>query len=140
MTKPPGMVARDALRADCDLRLDEALKESFPASDPVAVGHSEHAGTPSGHESSNQVGRQPAASDKELSMGPDTRLVLTSFQDGRAVVEVHYANRHARLELDQLEDRYAGQPTAERAGEEIAALVKALGAWLHDPASRIEQA
>ena len=30
-------------------RLDEALKESFPASDPVAVGHSEHAGTPEGH-------------------------------------------------------------------------------------------
>jgi acyl dehydratase len=31
--------------------LDEALQESFPASDPVAVGHSEHAGTPPGHAS-----------------------------------------------------------------------------------------
>jgi acyl dehydratase len=30
-------------------RLDEALEETFPASDPVAVGHSEHAGTPAGH-------------------------------------------------------------------------------------------
>jgi len=30
-------------------RLGEALKESFPASDRVAVGHSEHAGTPQGH-------------------------------------------------------------------------------------------
>jgi acyl dehydratase len=30
-------------------RLDEALAETFPASDPVAVGHSEHAGTPDGH-------------------------------------------------------------------------------------------
>jgi acyl dehydratase len=29
--------------------LDEALEETFPASDPVAVGHSEHAGTPEGH-------------------------------------------------------------------------------------------
>ena len=29
--------------------LDEALEETFPASDPVAVGHSEHAGTPPGH-------------------------------------------------------------------------------------------
>src|SRR5829696_2975850 len=31
--------------------LDEALQETFPASDPVAVGHSEHAGTPPGHAS-----------------------------------------------------------------------------------------
>src|SRR3712207_3261007 len=30
-------------------RLDEALEETFPASDPVAVGRSEHAGTPHGH-------------------------------------------------------------------------------------------
>ena len=27
-------------------KLDEALDESFPASDPVAIGHSEHAGQP----------------------------------------------------------------------------------------------
>src|SRR5215218_1142253 len=31
--------------------LDEALEGTFPASDPVAVGHSEHAGTPPGHAS-----------------------------------------------------------------------------------------
>src|SRR6059058_4206013 len=29
--------------------LDQALAETFPASDPVAVGHSEHAGTPEAH-------------------------------------------------------------------------------------------
>ena len=33
----------------------EALKESFPASDPVAVGHSEQAGTPQGHASGPRV-------------------------------------------------------------------------------------
>jgi hypothetical protein len=27
-------------------KLDEALEESFPASDPVALGHSEHVGQP----------------------------------------------------------------------------------------------
>lgn len=27
-------------------KLDEALDESFPASDPVSVGHSEHVGQP----------------------------------------------------------------------------------------------
>jgi acyl dehydratase len=32
-------------------RLDEALEETFPASDPVALGHSEHVGTPPGHAS-----------------------------------------------------------------------------------------
>jgi acyl dehydratase len=36
-------------------KLDEALEESFPASDPVALGHSEHAGTPRGHASSHAV-------------------------------------------------------------------------------------
>jgi acyl dehydratase len=35
--------------------LDEALEETFPASDPVAVGHSEHAGTPEGHASAQAV-------------------------------------------------------------------------------------
>lgn len=29
-----------------EAKLDEALDESFPASDPVEVGHSEHAGRP----------------------------------------------------------------------------------------------
>ena len=72
-------------------------------------------------------------------MGVHTHLVLASFQDGRAVVEVHYGDRHARLELDQLEDHYSAQPTAERAREEIGNLVKALGSWLGDPGSRIEQ-
>jgi hypothetical protein len=30
--------------------LDEALEETFPASDPVAVGHSDHAGVPPSHQ------------------------------------------------------------------------------------------
>ena len=33
-------------KATVNDRLDEALDESFPASDPVALGHSEHAGQP----------------------------------------------------------------------------------------------
>ena len=52
-------------------------------------------------------------------MSNSARLVLTSFQDGRAIIHIHYGDRTARLELDQLEDRYAGQPTAERAKDEI---------------------
>ena len=35
--------------------LDEALEETFPASDPVAIGHSDHAGTPEGHRSTVPV-------------------------------------------------------------------------------------
>src|SRR4051812_27238969 len=31
--------------------LDEALAETFPASDPVAIGHAEHAGAPARHAS-----------------------------------------------------------------------------------------
>ena len=33
-------------KATINEKLDEALDESFPASDPVAVGHSEHIGQP----------------------------------------------------------------------------------------------
>jgi hypothetical protein len=72
-------------------------------------------------------------------MSPETRVVLTSFQDGRAIVEVHYGDRHARLELDLLEDRYAGQPTEERVREEIVQLHEALGTWFEPPAGRIEK-
>ncbi|HEY7382223.1 MAG TPA: hypothetical protein VH743_01025 [Beijerinckiaceae bacterium] len=73
-------------------------------------------------------------------MSSSARLVLTSFQDGRAVLDIAYGGRRARLDLDLVEDRYAGQPTAERVREEIVALVDALRASLQDPQSRIEQA
>lgn len=73
-------------------------------------------------------------------MGIDTRLVLTSFEDGRAVVDVHYGDRRARLELDQIEDRYPGQPTEERAREEVRHLAEALRTWLDAPGVRIEPA
>ncbi len=33
-------------KASINEKLDEALEESFPASDPVALGHSEHVGQP----------------------------------------------------------------------------------------------
>jgi uncharacterized protein YjiS (DUF1127 family) len=69
------------------------------------------------------------------------RLVLSSFQGSRAILELHYGeNRHARLELDQLEDRYFGQRTEERAREELSDFVAALRAWLEDTDSRIEGA
>ena len=73
-------------------------------------------------------------------MSTSARLVLTSFQDGRAVLDVAYGERRARLEFDLLEDRYAGQPTAERVREEVVALVDALRASLQNPQNRIEQA
>jgi hypothetical protein len=73
-------------------------------------------------------------------MSSSARLVLTSFQDGRAVLDIEYDGRRARLDLDLLEDRYPGQPTAERVREEIVRLVDALGASLRDPQGRIQQA
>ena len=71
-------------------------------------------------------------------MSSGARLVLTSFQDGRAVLDIAYSGRRARLELDLLEDRYPGQATTERAKEEIVRLVDALAASLEDPKSRVE--
>jgi hypothetical protein len=69
---------------------------------------------------------------------PDTRLALTSFQDGRAVVEIAYDERRARLELDLLEDLYPGQPTAERVRQELDRLTSALNTWLKNPESTIQ--
>lgn len=36
----------DSPKAILNEKLDEALDESFPASDPVSLGHSEHVGQP----------------------------------------------------------------------------------------------
>ena len=36
----------DSPKAAINEKLDEALDESFPASDPVSLGHSEHVGQP----------------------------------------------------------------------------------------------
>ena len=65
-------------------------------------------------------------------------VVLTSFEDGRAVIEIGYGDRRSRLELDQLEDLYPGQPTLDRAKQEISRLVDALDAWRKDPESSVE--
>ena len=37
-----------------EAQLDDALEDSFPASDPVSVEHSDHAGVPPGHSGSAQ--------------------------------------------------------------------------------------
>jgi hypothetical protein len=71
-------------------------------------------------------------------MNSGARLALATFQDGRAVVEVAYGRRRARLELDQLEDRYPGQPTEERVREELGVLANALQDWLQRPAAKVE--
>jgi len=42
-----------------EAQLDEALKDTFPASDPVSVEHSDHAGVPPNH--------RPAAENKRSS-------------------------------------------------------------------------
>lgn len=39
-------MAKRSIRKSDDANLDEALDESFPASDPVSLGHSDHVGGP----------------------------------------------------------------------------------------------
>ncbi len=65
-------------------------------------------------------------------------VVLHSFQGSRAVLDLHYGERHARLELDRMEDRYPGQPTEERAREELRRISDTLIGWLSEKESRIE--
>jgi hypothetical protein len=40
------MARRPKTETDDDRKLDEALEESFPASDPVSVGRNDHPGKP----------------------------------------------------------------------------------------------
>ena len=47
----------DSPGATVNEKLDEALDESFPASDPVSLGHSEHVGQPKPKR--KKVGRWP---------------------------------------------------------------------------------
>jgi hypothetical protein len=55
-TKNPDHLSKTEL----DKQLNEALKEAFPASDPVAIGEA-HASEPD-----RPIGRKPALLDKEL--------------------------------------------------------------------------
>jgi len=47
-------------KAELDEQLDDALKDTFPASDPVAIGEA-HASEPD-----RPIGRKPALLDKDL--------------------------------------------------------------------------
>jgi hypothetical protein len=40
------MARKQKSQADVDRKLDEALDETFPASDPVSIGHNDHPGKP----------------------------------------------------------------------------------------------
>ena len=40
------MARKPRSRSEEERKLDEALEESFPASDPVSVGHNDHPGSP----------------------------------------------------------------------------------------------
>lgn len=72
--------------------LDEAVEETFPASDPVAFGHSEHAGTPPGHAAAAETGEGTAAAVQDR---PD----LQRFE---LVVDGHVAIAAYRLEGDRI--------------------------------------
>jgi hypothetical protein len=43
----PQMARQQKSQKDIDRKLDEALEETFPASDPVSIGRNDHPGTPS---------------------------------------------------------------------------------------------
>ena len=56
-------------------RLDEALEETFPASDPVAVGRSEHLGPPADHGQEPESLKQAEARDQSSKLS----LLFTPF-------------------------------------------------------------
>lgn len=58
-TKEPKGQGKPADRnSSREAQLDEALDETFPASDPVSLGHSDHAGVPPNHRRSAEDDRK----------------------------------------------------------------------------------
>jgi len=47
-----------------DAALDEALEETFPASDPPAVGHTDHVGAPPSHSGTRAPGQSSPGKTK----------------------------------------------------------------------------
>jgi len=70
--------------------LDEALEESFPGSDPIAVGQSDHAGTPRGHgrSQSAEVVDNEAQSRFELDVGEGVAVAYYGHE-GDAITLLH---------------------------------------------------
>ena len=56
--KPGEKISSDRVGSS-EAQLDEALEDSFPASDPVSVEHSDHAGVPPGHSGAAQDKASP---------------------------------------------------------------------------------
>ncbi|MBF9232402.1 hypothetical protein [Microvirga alba] len=55
MKAPKGQKAPEVEKASGrETRLDEALEGTFPASDPVALGHSDHVGGPPNHKAARR--------------------------------------------------------------------------------------
>jgi uncharacterized protein len=80
-------------------RLDEALEDTFPASDPVSLGHTDHAGAPPGHKTDNRhenrgktdataVVDNPSQSRFELALG-DAVAAAYYKRDGDRLTLVH---------------------------------------------------
>lgn len=74
-----------------EAELDEALAESFPASDPVSLGHSDHLGAPPEHESANDgtfdgVGDRPELARFELVVDGEIAAAYYRIEGDRVVL------------------------------------------------------
>ena len=83
---------RDKSASDREASLDEALAESFPASDPVAVGRTEHAGAPRDHDAAPAgtglapVVDRPENHRFELAVDGEIAAAYYRIEDGRVVL------------------------------------------------------
>jgi hypothetical protein len=67
----------------------------------------------------------------------DMVLVLEAFDDGRALIDVAYGARRARLELDLVERLDQTQSNAQASQLELVRLVRALSDWIKNPENEI---
>ena len=70
-------------------------------------------------------------------MTDGTRIELTSVDDGRAVLQIAYAGRYARLELDRIDSGAGGATLAQRVEAELDRLLDALREWRKEPGRRL---
>ena len=102
--------------------LDEALEETFPASDAVAVGHSEHVGSPEGHTSADSQDEQQVVDNEAHS-----RFELDL---GRAVAVAYYRREGNTITLlhTEVPHEFSGRGLGSRLAGGVFSLLRARGA------------
>lgn len=105
--------------------LDEAVEETFPASDPVAFGHSEHAGTPPGHHGAAASGEGAAEAVQDR---PDLDRFELVVDGVTAIAAYRLEGDRVVLTHTEVPEALAGRGVGTRLARGVFDILRARGA------------